>query len=255
MDKSKIIILVTGTNIKPYDSNWKECESTWIPELRKLGYRTMIALGDDSLETLWKIDGNTIWFQAEASKYGLFEKSVKLPIKWILDETNYELYIRIDSDSFVEPKKFDAMLKQNFKDYPHLDYMGTCHPSLQDNPNEFNRAFVLRKFHIASGCAYLISKRAMKIALRTMVIENKDDLKVDDWVLGRAMWNNGVPLLHDNRIIFESKYKQLTLNLYNIDLPDIADPNSHLAIQHYMNGHMEEAMISLGYRKNKTKTK
>jgi hypothetical protein len=147
------------------------------------------------------------------------------------------------------------MLKQNFKDYPHLDYMGTCHPSLQDNPNEFNRAFVLRKFHIASGCAYLISKRAMKIALRTMVIENKDDLKVDDWVLGRAMWNNGVPLLHDNRIIFESKYKQLTLNLYNIDLPDIADPNSHLAIQHYMNGHMEEAMISLGYRKNKTKTK
>jgi hypothetical protein len=32
-------------------------------------------------------------------------------------------------------------------------------------------------------------------------------------------------------------------------LPDIADPNSHLAIQHYLNGHMEEAMISLGYRK------
>jgi hypothetical protein len=28
IDKSKIIILVTGTTNKPYDKNWKECERT-----------------------------------------------------------------------------------------------------------------------------------------------------------------------------------------------------------------------------------
>lgn len=248
MDKSKIIILVTGTNNEPYDANWKECLSTWIPELRKLGYRVMIGLGDDHLDTEWKIDGDTIWFNAEDSKYGLFEKSVKLPIKWILEETDYEYYFRIDSDSFVEPKRFEDMLVQNFKEYPHLDYMGCCHPALGWNPNVFGRCFVLKKGSIASGCGYLISKRAMEVALRKMVITNIDDLKIDDWVLGRAMWENGIPLMHDNRIIFESKYKTLAADPYGIGLPYIGDTDSHLAIQHYMNGHMEEAMVSLGYR-------
>jgi hypothetical protein len=248
MDKSKIIILITGTNIEPYNSNWEECNSTWIPELRKLGYNVMIALGDDYLEVNHKIDGDIIWFNAEASKYGLFEKSVKLPIKWILEETNYEYYFRIDSDSFVEPKRFDLMLKQNFKEYPHLDYMGCAHPYLGWNPNEFGRCFILKEGIIASGCAYFISKRAMQVALRTMVITNVDDLKIDDWVLGRAMWENGIPLLHDSRILFESKYKTLSDDPYGVGMPDIEEPNSHLSIQHYMNGHMEEAMIKLGYR-------
>ena len=37
-DKSKLIILVTGTTIEPWAQNWKECKSTWIPEIKKLGY-------------------------------------------------------------------------------------------------------------------------------------------------------------------------------------------------------------------------
>jgi hypothetical protein len=102
---------------------------------------------------------------------------------------------------------------------------------------------------IASGSAYMVSKRAMITALEYMRITNQNDLKIDDWVLGRAMWENGIELLHDSKILFESKYKPLADDPYNVGLPDIADPNSHLAIQHYMNGYMEEAMISLGYRK------
>jgi hypothetical protein len=30
-------------------------------------------------------------------------------------------------------------------------------------------------------------------------------------------------------------------------IPDITQPESHLAIQHYMNGYMDDAMIKLGY--------
>jgi hypothetical protein len=40
----------------------------------------------------------------------------------------------------------------------------------------------------------------------------------------------------------------LAADPYNIGVPDISKKTSHLAIQHYMNGHMEEAMINLGYR-------
>ena len=51
-DKSKMMILVTGTTIEPYDSNWKECNNTWIPELRNLGYKTYNNIIDESYDTV-----------------------------------------------------------------------------------------------------------------------------------------------------------------------------------------------------------
>ena len=110
LDKSKLIILVTGTNIKPYDKNWKECERTWIPELRKLGFNVMVAIGIPTISNYYLIDGDKIYFKAEDTKDGLVDKSIKLPIKWILNETKYEYYFRIDSDSFVAPLRFKKML-------------------------------------------------------------------------------------------------------------------------------------------------
>ena len=249
MDRSKIIILVTGTTIQPYDSNWKECEATWIPELRKLGYDVMVAIGNSDLETEWKIDGDMIWFKAEDTKRGLYDKSIRLPIKWILKETNYEYYFRVDSDSFVEPCRFDIMMRQNLTDFPNVDYMGCCHPTDHWNPHSSIRLFVCKPKYIASGCGYMVSRKAMEIALNNMRIVDEVDYQIDDWVLGRAMWENNIPVLHDTRILFESKYKELSVDERGIPLPDISQFNSHLAIQHYMNGHMEEAMVSLGYRK------
>ena len=247
-DKSKLMIMVTGTTIEPWDQNWKECESTWIPELRKLGYTVMVAIGNPNLETEWKIDGDMIWFKAEDTKRGLYDKSIRLPIKWILEETNYEYYFRIDSDSFTEPNRFEVMLDENFKEKLDIDYMGCCHPVNYWNPNKPTKFTVCRERYFASGCGYLISKKAMKVALEKMRMVEDVDPEIDDWVLGRAMWENEIPLFHDGRIYFESKYNEIVLDESGVGMPDIADPNSHLAIQHYMNGHMEEAMVTLGYR-------
>jgi len=241
--------MVTGTTIEPWDQNWKECESTWIPELRKLGYTVMVAIGNPNLETEWKIDGDMIWFKAEDTKRGLYDKSIRLPIKWILEETNYEYYFRIDSDSFTEPNRFEVMLNENFKEKSDIDYMGCCHPVNYWNPNKPTKFTVCRERYFASGCGYLISKKAMKVALEKMRMVEDVDPEIDDWVLGRAMWENEIPLFHDGRIYFESKYNEIVLDESGVGMPDIGDPNSHLAIQHYMNGHMEEAMVSLGYRK------
>jgi hypothetical protein len=249
IDKSKIIILVTGTTIEPHAQNWKECSNTWIPELKKMGYNIMVAIGDPNLESWFEIKDDIIWFKAEDTKMGLYDKSIRLPIKWILENTQYEYYFRIDSDSFVEPNKFDEMMTQNISEIPNMDYMGCCHPANNWNPHISFKTTVCKPRYIASGCAYMISRRAMEIADKMMRIDEPVDYTIDDWVLGRAMWENHIPLVHDSRIIFESKYNRLAEDPHNIGLPDIEDPSSHLAIQHYMNGHMEEAMVSLGYRK------
>jgi hypothetical protein len=248
--RKKIMIMVTGTDVEPYDKNWKECYSTWIPELKKLGYNVMVALGNPDIDNYYKIseDREFIYFKTSPLKKGLFFKSIYFPIKWILEETKFEYYLRVDSDSFVEPNKFDIMIKENLETVSNLDYMGCCHPYINWNPHQTFRKLIYKPRHFASGCAYFVSRKAMKIAYNTMRVENEGDLAIDDWVLGRSMWENGIPLLHDSRIIFESKYKPLAADPYNIGVPDISKKTSHLAIQHYMNGHMEEAMINLGYR-------
>jgi hypothetical protein len=246
-DKSKLIILVTGTTIEPWAQNWKECKSTWIPEIEKFGYNVMVAIGNPDLETEWKIDGDMIWFKAEDTKRGLYDKSIRLPIDWILSETDYEYYFRIDSDSFVHPSRFDWMITENLSNgIPH--YMGCAHPAASTNPYESFKYVVCKERTIASGCGYMVSRAAMKVAKEKMRIDEDIDYEIDDWVLGRAMWENQVPLTHDSRVLFESKHNPLAQDPYNIGLPYIGDTHSHLAIQHYLNGHMEESMVSLGYR-------
>jgi len=67
-DRSKMIILVTGTTIQPYDKNWKECESTWMPELRKLGYTVKVAIGNPKMNKYVKEVNNIVYFAAEDTK-------------------------------------------------------------------------------------------------------------------------------------------------------------------------------------------
>jgi hypothetical protein len=154
-------------------------------------------------------------------------------------------YFRVDSDSFIHPERFKKMLEENLKDYPDLDYMGCCHPNFGYNPHNLHRKFICRPMHFAAGCGYMVSRRGMEIALEKMKILQKIEFEADDWVLGRAMWENRIPLLHDSRIYFESKYRQIVEDFHSIGIPDISEPKSHLAVQHYMNGHMDEAMKKL----------
>lgn len=249
MDISQMVIMVTGTTIEPYAQNWKECRNTWVPVLRNMGYHVYMAIGNPDLENYYKIEEDIIWFKADDTKYGLYDKSIRLPIKWILEETGYQYYFRIDSDSFVAPKRFDAMIKQNFREIPNINYMGCCHPYDGWNPHELQRLQVCKEGYIASGCGYLVSKYAMQVAQEKMrIVEDPLDYTIDDWVLGRAMWENGIHLLHDSRILFESPFKSLMGDPKGMGVPYIGDPESSLAIQHYMNGHMVKAMLDLGYK-------
>ena len=48
--ENNIIILVTGCKTEPWNSNWKECERTWVPLLREIGYDVKIAFGDPTIK-------------------------------------------------------------------------------------------------------------------------------------------------------------------------------------------------------------
>lgn len=245
IDRSKIIILVTGTIKDPWDKNWKECSSTWIPLLRQLGYCIKVVLGDLEVDN-FSDDGDIIRFHACDSKRGLVDKSVVYPMRWILEHTDYEYYMRIDSDSFVHPNRFDAMMEKNILEFTP-DYMGSCIPYPGLNPNIPFTSLMNNtdKLCFASGTAYMISRKVMPKILDKIRVDEDWQYECDDWVLGRAMSENGIKLLHDSSIYIESKWNQIIMNPYELKMPSIEEKDSHLAIQHYQNGHMAEIMLKL----------
>ena len=62
-NRSNVIILVTGFKERePWNSNWKECERTWVPLVRKLGYDVKISFGDPTIDDYFLDEGNHIHF-------------------------------------------------------------------------------------------------------------------------------------------------------------------------------------------------
>jgi hypothetical protein len=175
------------------------------------------------------------------------DKSVTLPIRWILDNTDYDYYVRIDSDSFVHPIRFDSMMQRNLVEFS-TDYMGTCLPYPGFDPNSPLTTWIEKNdsvAHFASGTAYLISRKVMPDIIKSIRIEKDWELECDDYVLGRAMRENGIRLLHDSSIHMESKWNPIIANPNGLKMPGIEENDSHLAIQHYQNGHMAEIMLEL----------
>ena len=253
----KVVIIIAGTNNQPWDQNWKECERTWAPKLREMGFKVLVAVGNPDidkagtitplqLKNYWQIEGNIIRFNTFEGKNDLYNKSIGFPAKWVLEETDYEYYIKIDSDTFVHPERFKTMLESNLKDFPDLDYMGCCIPWMGWNTHQWNRSVICREGAYASGAAYMVSRRAMQILLDRVKFQQASDFIYDDLVLGRTMWQNRIPLLHDSRIMFDSKWKRIIYDPHNFGLPNISDKDSHVAIQHYMDKRMDEAMQTLG---------
>ena len=243
MDLSRVLISVVGTNKSPHHENWIECSKTWVPYLRKLGYKVVILLSDNNMYYEYTLRGDFFLSKCDDEKKGLFYKKVLNPIKWILENNDFDYHFSVDSDSFVHPIKFEQMLYRNFYDFKNIDYMGTVIPYQGTNPNIWCRIWHLNYSH-ASGCAYMTSRKSMEIILNTYEKYGETIFKnecYEDCVVGGILNSNNIHLLSDTKIYMESPFNTVIGNPHNNIVPYIGDETGrHLAIQHYVSGHMEE---------------
>ena len=245
----KVIILVTGfKELEPWNSNWKECERTWVPLLRELGYDIKISFGDPNIEDYFLDEGNHIKFKASIGKDGVLDKRLKLPIRWILEHTDYDYYFCVDSDSFIHPKRFDSMLKDNIKNFSP-DYMGFKILATGIDVNCKITQYEINddsdQHHYASGCAYMISRKVMPQILPKLIATENWMLECEDWILGKVMKSENILLLNETSISIESHQKLILGNPHNLPTPYIGDKNSFLSIQHYTNGLMDKILLDL----------
>lgn len=70
------------------------------------------------------------------------------------------------------------------------------------------------------------------------------ELYIDDKVVGDIL-RPYLPLYHDSRIIFFSKYNMCDMFQKPDEVESIEDVDSQLVIQHYCNGHMLEILSEI----------
>lgn len=211
---NKFFITVTGTLNSPWDKNWKECVQTWGKELIIKGYDLKIVIGDPDLDTEYKTEGNFLYVKCNDAKLGLVDKAL-LSNKYFIEQTNCLYHVRVDSDTYVEPSRFDEWCKEIITK-EGIDYLGCVTPynMFMDVPYQY---VPVTDGRCASGTMYFISRKSATAFIENYTEEfliddgpNKWNVEAmmgfDDLVVGRVLLNQGIHLHHDSRIYFNSPF-------------------------------------------------
>jgi hypothetical protein len=243
-DRSRILIGVPGTYNYPHSKNWIECESTWIPILRDKGYNVKILLSDPQQDDNYKIKGNFFITKNVDTKDGLYYKNYFHIADYIISSNEFDYYFKIDSDSFVHPERFDNMIMYLLAMEKTPDYLGCCIPYLGWDPKKISFGVVEQEFCFASGAATFLSKISLKILKMDFDPSIHTELYIDDKIVGDIL-RTYLPLYHDSRILFFSKYNMCDMFQTPDEVESIEDVDSQLVIQHYCNGHMHEILSEI----------
>ncbi len=251
-----LVVGVRSSINPPYDKHFEECESTWIPLLRKEGYTVKRLLGHPELVRDYQVVGNILFSKATDTKYGIFEKAIVNPCRWFLKETNASYFFIADGDTFVHPYRLIKKLKQGLY---HSDYYGAAVNRYIEWPF-WERGFKrpITNTHASGGAGFFLSRVAANIIIeefetgryKKLPNYNKEWEWYDDYTVGNILMSKGIPLMNDDDFQMESpfyltNYNQEPWKGYRDLVPYIGDPKTNLCTQHYLNGYMKEVMIAL----------
>jgi len=263
---NKVIIGIPITFAKSHYKNWIECENTWVSLLRAKGFDVIYLGANEELQRDYKFQepflfSKGIDISTDLSNPGaganFFLKNFVYPSKYILKESSYEYFCRIDSDCFVHPERFINMLIDVLTRFK-VNYMGSHMPFLPKwnfNISQQEEVFNLKlpfkhtkyKVGYASGSAFIVSRLMMETVLEDFYSDTPAVTPEfhDDVYIGYVADRYSIPLLHDTRILPCSPFRQIITPASTQQYPFIANPDSHLAIQHYVSGYMKKIQFML----------
>lgn len=241
----KTLITVTGTWVESHSKNWIECESTWIPKLREMGFEILILMSNPHLDKEYEKIGNFFFSKCGDSMDEMYLKNHYYISKYLLDETDYDYRFHTDSDSFVHPERFIKLLEDYTITNPK-DYIGCTIPYPGLDPRTLHQeTMVDEQYYASGGSGFILSRKAHSYMVNDFKIDEHETLYCCDKITGMLLRRNGIYLFHDSRFLFESKYKTIMRRYNEIPNPHIGDKDSFLTVQHFCNGHMQEIIKEL----------
>lgn len=248
----KILISIPTCFIPPHDKNWLESKETWVPLLKNMGYDFIFTASDISISSDYEIKDEMFYSRCSDEWDELFFKRVYYLSKWFITQDKYSHVFFIDSDSFVHPYRFNEEMEKVFQTFEVIDYMGCAAPYNHWNPHVPNLMFIEEKGYFAAGAGFMLSKKSLDLIANNFNFDEYQTITkgADDWIIGDFLYKQGIKLLHNNSISFESKWRKVIVDPQGIGVPDISDRNNHLFIQHYCNGNMQEILNVLELKRN-----
>lgn len=242
---NSVLITITGTWNESHSTNWMECEMTWVPKLREKGFTILYLMSNPYLDKPYERIGNFFFARCVDDLNQIYYKNHYYISQYVLNNTSFTHRFQIDSDTFVHPERFVKLVNDYTSENPR-DYVGCVIPYPGMNVNDLNKKEINESGYYASGgSGFMVSRKAMKYMIDDFDEENYEHLAFCDKITGEILYNRGIRLWHDSRILFESPYKRTIDDPNNLGSPFIGDKNSFLVAQHYCNGHMNEIMNKL----------
>ena len=233
-------------NVSPHREYTLECENTWVPLVKKMGY-DVIFTGSKNVKEKYVIEGDKFYTNTNDAFEFLLYKRVMHLIDWVLEENKYSHVFFVDNDAFLHPIRFHIEMINLFRTFKEIDYMGCAWPYQSFNPHVKFTKEVYQKEVWAAGSAMFFSTKSLEIFKKNYREEDYSTISkgADDWIMGDVLYNQGIKLLHNNSICHESNWKRVIYDPHGTGTPDITDKNSHLFLQHYCHNHMQEIMMKL----------
>lgn len=236
----KILLTITGTWSESHSVNWMECATTWVPLIKKQGIDVLFLMSNPHLDREYEIKGNFFFAKCPDTVKKIYWKNHYYISKYFLEETDYDYRFHTDSDTFIHPERFKQLLEDFTINNPK-DYMGCVLPYPGFNVND-NRSEEIKGegFYASGGSGFLLSRKSHKYLVEDFNEEEYEHLGFCDKITGEILYNRGIKLWHDSRLLFESPWNRTIADPHNLGSPFIGDKDSFLAVQHYCNGYMYE---------------
>ena len=119
----KVLITITGTWSDPGYKNWIECEATWVPKLREKGFDVLYLMSNPHLKNYYEKIGDFFFSSCRDGKDEIYYKNHYHISKYILEETDYEYRLHVDSDTFVHPDRMVSLLEQFTSEEQKKDFV------------------------------------------------------------------------------------------------------------------------------------
>lgn len=260
MINKRVLITITGTWSPSHAKNWMECEATWVPRLRKMGFDVVYLMSNPHLDKPYERVGNFFFANCKDDLDSIYLKNHYYISQYVNNDTDYEYRFHTDSDTFIHPERFVRLLEEYVNETPK-DWVGCVIPYPSLDPWQLIKSEIRPASwggvpHYASGgSGFLLSNKAMQVLIDELDYDNYinktnqepwfDKTWACDLIAGHFLYKNDINLWHDSRIIFESKYHPVMVDPRNMGVPFVGDQNSFMTVQHYCNGHMREIMEML----------
>ena len=239
-----ILVNIPNCEIEKYKKQQQECEKTWIPWMREQGIRVIISIAKPDLSTEYELHGDELWCKCTDELNINFVKKRFFFLKWAATQTfNYVLLT--STDVFVHVDRFINMIQSYVSD-SRIVVSGAVNPFLGWNPNKNIQTFCgkdLKEWEdlIVAGCGMILSRIGVEEILCNFDIKKADETKYwDDVFFSTAIKEAGFSLHFDSRVTVSSPFGYDKEDVFNLGESYIKEYNSHLAIQHPLDGHLEE---------------